>query len=71
MAMMDNLFGSFWNDLLSRQPLLVNKAFSSLDREGQETVIAHLQRMVSEPGWQPEQVKSAQQALIIIKESSG
>jgi hypothetical protein len=70
MAKMENSFESLWNDLLSRQPMLVKKAFSSLDREGQEYVVAHLERMVSETGWQAEQVISAQHALTVIKESS-
>ena len=54
---------ALWNDLLSRKAELVRKAFNSLDAENQKTVIVHLQRMVKESGWQPEQRTSARVAL--------
>ena len=54
---------ALWNDLLSRKAELVRKAFNSLDAENQRTVIEHLQRMVKESGWQPEQRTSARAAL--------
>jgi hypothetical protein len=54
---------ALWNDLLSRKAELVRKAFNSLDAENQRTVIVHLQRMVKESGWQPEQRTSARAAL--------
>jgi hypothetical protein len=57
----------FWENLLSRQPDRVRQAFNSLDAEAQQSVLAHLKRMVSEDGWHPEQVKSAQAALDAIK----
>jgi hypothetical protein len=52
-----------WNDLLSRKPELIRAAFASLDTPNQEDVLAHLQRMVSEAGWQPEQRASAKAAI--------
>lgn len=52
-----------WDHLLSRQPELVREAFNSLDRSAQKSVLTHLQRMVKEEGWQPEQRLSAQAAL--------
>jgi len=54
---------AIWNDLLSRQVKLVRKAFNVLDTSSQRTVLLHLQRMVSESGWQPEQRTSAKAAL--------
>ena len=55
----DNL----WDHLLSRQPELVRAAYQSLTPAEQQDVLAHLQCMVSEPGWHPEQIASAQAAL--------
>jgi Ca2+-binding EF-hand superfamily protein len=52
-----------WNDLLSRQPERIREAFSSLDPNSQKIVLAHLQRMAGEIGWQPEQRISAKAAL--------
>lgn len=52
-----------WNDLLSRQPELIQEAFEELDFPSQKLVVAHLQKMAHEPGWQPEQRTSANAAL--------
>jgi hypothetical protein len=52
-----------WENLLSRQPGPRKAALASLDPSDQKAVIAHLQLMVSEPGWQPEQRLSATAAL--------
>ena len=56
----------FWEELLSRQPSPIKAAFASLQPADQQAVLAHLQRMVSETGWQPEQVISARAALEIL-----
>jgi hypothetical protein len=55
-----------WEDLLSRQPEPIRVVFAALDPSDQQLVLAHLQRMVNEPGWQPEQRLSAQAALDVI-----
>jgi hypothetical protein len=55
-----------WEDLLSRQPGPIKAAFASLDPSDQNAVLVHLQRMVSEPGWQPEQRLSAKTALDVL-----
>jgi hypothetical protein len=63
---MDNTFEQLellWNDLLSRQTELIQQAFKSLDIPSQKMVIDHLQKMVNESGWQPEQRVSAKAAL--------
>ncbi len=57
----------FWDNLLSRNPSQIRKAFLSLDKNSKQAVIAHLQKMISEPGWHVEQVKSAQAALQTIQ----
>lgn len=52
-----------WENLLSRQPGLINEAFTSLDKDQRQAVLDHLQKMINQPGWQPEQRISAQAAL--------
>ena len=68
---MENSFYSnienLWDHLLSRQPELIQAAFQSLAPQEQRDVLAHLQRMVSEAGWHPEQIASAQAALDSIQ----
>ena len=54
---------NLWDHLLSCQPELIEAAYLSLARQEQQDVLAHLQRMVSETGWHPEQIASAQAAL--------
>ena len=53
----------FWGELLSRSPERIRAAFTPLDEKSRREVIAHLQKMVSEEGWHPEQVASARAAL--------
>lgn len=60
-----------WDGLLSRQPELVRAAFSSLDLAERSAVLAHLQRIVSEAGWHPEQRLSAQAALDALEGFEG
>jgi hypothetical protein len=59
---------ALWIDLLSRQPELIREAFYSLDPSSQKTILAHLKRMVAEPGWQPEQRNSANAALRALEQ---
>jgi hypothetical protein len=56
----------FWESLLSRQPDQIQAAFNSVDKATQTQVLEHLQQMVTEEGWHPEQVLSAQTALEIL-----
>lgn len=58
---------ALWENLLSRQPELVQAAFASLDADERQAVLAHLQRMAAEPGWHPEQRKSATAALLALQ----
>jgi hypothetical protein len=57
-----------WDGLLSRQPRLICTFFDSLAPAEQKTVMAHLQRMVAEDGWHPEQRISAQAALDALQQ---
>ena len=52
-----------WDDLLSREPERIESRFKSLDSQSQTVVIEHLNLMISDEGWHPEQVISAQKAL--------
>ena len=52
-----------WDALLSREPETIRKAFANLDGQNQKVVLAHLQKMTSEPGWHHEQIASARAAL--------
>lgn len=53
----------FWDNLLSREPASVRQAYATLEKKEQVAVLVHLRKMVSEPGWQPEQRASAAAAL--------
>jgi hypothetical protein len=59
-----------WDKLLSSEPELIREAFTSLDPGSRRTVISHLQNMVEQAGWQPEQRSSAGAALLALKEFS-
>ena len=55
-----------WDDLLSRQPGKIRAAYKLLNSSEQKAILAHLQRMVDESGWQHEQRLSAQAALTAL-----
>ena len=55
-----------WDDLLSREPDKISRRYKSLDQDSRLTVKQHLQKMISEEGWHPEQALSAQSALDVI-----
>jgi hypothetical protein len=56
-----------WDALLSREPQRVRQTYASLDPDSQHVVLEHLKKMVSESGWQPEQIISARTALDAIQ----
>ncbi len=57
-----------WDNLLSRQNNQIRAAYQELTSEEKDAVLEHLQRMVSEPGWHPEQRLSAKAALRVLGE---
>jgi hypothetical protein len=59
-------YENIWDMLLSRQSVKIEQAFTSLESDQQKAIMDHLQGMVAEPGWQPEQRVSAQAALDTI-----
>ena len=63
-------FETLWDALLSRQPAQVQAAYAALDPASQQVVLAHLRRMITESGWHPEQIQSAQAALAALGEES-
>lgn len=61
---MDEMFlEKAWDDLLSREPEKIDSRYKSLDAISQQVVIEHLNLMITDEGWHPEQVISAQKAL--------
>ncbi|MBA4385865.1 MAG: hypothetical protein C0410_14095 [Anaerolinea sp.] len=64
--MQETFLEQAWDDLLSREPKRIATRFKSLDPKSQKVVIEHLNAMVTESGWHPVQVISAQKALEIL-----
>ena len=60
-----------WNNILSRDDSLICEQYETLSDIDQQTVWEHLNKMASEEGWHPEQVKSAQVAIDALKEKFG
>jgi hypothetical protein len=58
----------FWNAVLSRQPERIRRAVKPLNAPARAALIIHLESMVSEEGWLPQQRESAQTALDVIRE---
>jgi hypothetical protein len=55
-----------WDDLLSQEPERIESRFKSFDEKSKRVVIEHLNKMVTESGWHPAQVESAEKALEIL-----
>ena len=66
MPLQDSWLEITWNDLLSRDKSRILKRFVSLDSDSQKTVLDHLHRMIAEDGWHPDQIESAQAALLVL-----
>jgi len=52
-----------WSEILSQQIEKVDAACGLLTADEMKYVLNHLHRMISESGWQPAQIASAQFAL--------
>lgn len=57
-----------WDNLLSRNPEHILRVFIPLDQVHQKNILDHLIRMIHDPGWHPEQRRSAQSALDVIRD---
>jgi hypothetical protein len=55
-----------WGAILSRDDQKITETIKSLSDEEMEIVIEHLHRMISEDGWHPSQIESANHALQVI-----
>lgn len=53
----------FWDNILSEDPEKIRAAYATIDQQTKAAVLAHLQRMASEPDWHPAQRASALAAL--------
>jgi hypothetical protein len=56
-----------WDGILSRDEQKIQTTYLGLDVQNQHVVLEHLKKMATEPGWHPEQVKSARTALKAIE----
>ena len=66
---LDDLAG-LWSELLSAEAARIRRAWRDLTDEECQSVIAHLERMRAEPGWQPEQQQAAAEALRVLREQA-
>lgn len=57
-----------WDNLLSRNPQQILKVFIPSEEINQKNILEHLNRMVHEPDWHPEQRRSAQFALDVLRD---
>ena len=69
MTGISDLLQNFWDDILSGEPDRIRSAFAPLDKDTQSALLDHLQRMVHEDGWQPQQREAAFTALQVIHSS--
>ncbi len=66
---MSDWLENFWGEILSRDAERTRRAFVALqDAEQRQSVLDHLQKMVSEDGWAEPQRVSAQHALNALLE---
>lgn len=58
-----------WDEILSCNKILVDKAFADLSEQQKQAVRSHLGRMTTEPDWHPEQVRPAKFAIKVLHTS--
>ena len=68
---MTTFLENLWNNILSREADLICEQYEALSDLDQLTVWEHLNRMASEEGWHPEQVKSATIAIEALNDKYG
>jgi hypothetical protein len=61
---------TIWDSLLSQEPEQIRIVFATLDQASQRSILLHLKRMVTEPGWMSVQQQSAQFALNTLTPST-
>lgn len=60
---MDEYLEQLWDQLLSGEADKITSAYASLSQDEQKVVLEHLSRMANEPGWHPQQQRSARAAI--------
>jgi len=61
---------TLWEKILSREERQIRQAVRGLSPQEVRRVLQHLQAMLSEEGWHPEQQRSAQAALDVLQLSN-
>jgi len=61
---------TLWEKILSREERQIRQAVCGLSPQEVRRVLQHLQAMLSEEGWHPEQQRSAQAALDVLQPSN-
>lgn len=64
---MINSSEDIWGAILSRDDQKIIEVINLLSEEEVKYVAAHLKQMISEDGWHPSQIESANHALRVIK----
>lgn len=59
-----------WSALLSRNAKMIMDAYNGCTTSEKHSILKHLKRMSSEPGWHAEQVKSADFALKMLEKKT-
>ncbi len=68
MSSLEEYLESVWDGILSEDEAMIKETYLSLSAEDQQVVLTHLNKMVSETGWQPVQIQSASTALSALQE---
>lgn len=63
----DTYLEKTWGAILSRNEDEIERVYLTLDEDSRKVLLHHLEKMASEDGWHPEQVKSARAALRVIR----
>ena len=66
MSALDAYLEQVWNGILSEDEGQIIETFRALSDIDRQTVVDHLQKMCTEEGWHPAQIRSASTALNII-----
>jgi hypothetical protein len=61
-----NSIEKLWDDLLSRDSVLIQHTYKQLGDKEKKEILDHLVKMITKPGWHMEQKRSAQAAIEAI-----
>ncbi len=61
-----NSIEQFWDEILSRDPIRIERSLKDLSDSDRQAVVDHLTLMTTEDGWHSSQKRSAQIALETI-----